>query len=139
MRYLGLDLGSKTVGVSISDPTALIATPFDVIRYNNYDDAINNLKEIIENKKIDALVMGNPLNLNGTLSDRSIETLKFKEMLENKLNIKVYMQDERYSTTEAEKMLISNNERRKNRKKVIDKLASTIILQTYLDRKRNEK
>lgn len=135
MRYLGLDLGSKTLGVAISDKLGIIANPLDVIRYNNYEDLFNELDKIIENEDIKIIVLGNPINMNGSISNRSIETLEFKKLLENKYNIEVIMQDERLSTIEAEKVLIDNGARRNNRKKVIDKLAATIILQTYLDRK----
>lgn len=135
MRYLGLDYGSKTCGISISDATGLIASPLEVIRYEELSELINKIGNIINDKKIDKLVLGNPINLNGTISSRSEKTFDLKKELESKYNIEVIMQDERLSTTEAEKILISNNEKRKNRKKVIDKMASTIILQSYLDRK----
>jgi len=139
MTYLGLDLGSKTLGLSISDRLGIIATPLEVIRYNSYEELIDKLNEIIVLRKVDVLVLGNPLNLNGTLSKRSEETIKFKEMLEEKYGYKIILQDERLSTVEAENILIENNTSRKNRKKVIDKMASTIILQSYLDRSRNER
>ena len=84
-------------------------------------------------------MLGNPLNLDGSLSKRSEETLEFKSELESRFNKEVIMQDERLSTVEAERMLISNDTKRKNRKKVIDKIAATIILQGYLDRKNNER
>lgn len=135
MRYLGMDYGSKTLGLSISDFTGMLASPYTTIRYNDIDELLTILKEIIEKEKIEAIVLGNPLNLNGSLSDRSKETFIFKERLENSFNLDVFMQDERLSTVEAERILISNNTRRKARKKVIDKIAAVIILQAYLDRK----
>ena len=91
------------------------------------------------NKNVDIFVLGNPLNLDGSLSKRSEETLEFKSELESRFNKEVIMQDERLSTVEAERMLISNDTKRKNRKKVINKIAATIILQGYLDRKNNER
>lgn len=140
MVYLGLDLGSKTCGVSISDRTSTIASSVEVIRYNNEDELLLRLDEIIYTRGVDAIVLGNPLNLDGSISKRSEITFKFKELLESRYPTKnVYMQDERLSTVEAERMLISNDTRRKNRKKVIDKIASTIILQAYLDKRKNEK
>lgn len=140
MIYLGLDLGSKTCGVSISDRTSTIASSVEVIRYNNEDELLLRLDEIIYTRGVDAIVLGNPLNLDGSISKRSEITFKFKELLESRYPTKnVYMQDERLSTVEAERMLISNDTRRKNRKKVIDKIASTIILQAYLDKRKNEK
>ncbi len=139
MIYLGLDLGSKTLGLSISDRTALIATSLEVIRYNTYEELFNSLDDIVNERKVDAFVLGNPKNLDGSLSKRSEITLEFKDKLVNRYNKEVIMQDERLSTVEAERMLIDNNTKRKNRKKVIDKIASTIILQSYLDRRNNEK
>lgn len=139
MTYLGLDLGSKTCGIAISDRTGLIATSLEVIRYNDYDELINKLNNIVIGRNVDAFVLGNPKNLDGSLSKRSEITLEFRDILLNKFNMEVIMQDERLSTVEAERMLISNNTKRKNRKKVIDKIAATIILQSYLDRRNNER
>lgn len=139
MTYLGLDLGSKTLGLSISDRTGIIASSLKVLRYSNYDELLDMLDEVIKERKVDALVLGNPKNLDGSLSKRSEETLEFKKLLENRFSLKVYLQDERLSTVEAERMLINNNTSRKNRKKVIDKIAATIILQAFLDRRSNGK
>lgn len=139
MTYLGLDLGSKTCGIAISDRTGLIATSLEVIRYNDYDELINKLNNIVISRNVDAFVLGNPKNLDGSLSKRSEITLEFRDLLLKKFNMEVIMQDERLSTIEAERMLISNNTKRKNRKKVIDKIAATIILQSYLDRRNNER
>ncbi len=140
MIYLGLDLGSKTLGLSISDRTSTIASSLEVIRYNDMENLLNRLDEIVILKKVDAFVLGNPLNLDGSVSKRSEETFEFKKVLESRYpNKNVIMQDERLSTVEAERMLISNDTRRKNRKKVIDKIAATIILQAYLDKRSNER
>ena len=146
MTYLGLDLGSKTCGIAISDRTGLIATSLEVIRYNDYDELINKLNNIVISRNVDAFVLGNPKNLDGSLSKRSEITLEFKDLLLKKFNMEVIMQDERLSLDErksiyreAERMLISNNTKRKNRKQVIDKIAATIILQSYLDRRNNER
>lgn len=139
MIYLGLDLGSKTLGLAISDRTATIATSLEVLRYNDYDELLDKLSKIVESRKVDSFVLGNPLNLDGSISKRSEITFEFKKLLEEKFGKEVIMQDERLSTVEAERMLISNDEKRKNRKKVIDKVAATIILQGYLDRSKNER
>ncbi len=139
MIYLGLDLGSKTLGLSISDKTCTIASPLDVIRYENEEELFNSLDKIVLERKVDAFVLGNPKNLDGSLSKRSEITLEFKSKLENRYNKEIIMQDERLSTVEAERLLISNDTRRKNRKKVIDKLAATIILESFLNRRNNER
>lgn len=139
MTYLGLDLGSKTLGLSISDKTGLIASSLEVLRYNEYSELLDKLDTIIKERKVHAIVIGNPLNLDGTISKRSEETFKFMDLLKERFSLDIYLQDERLSTVEAERMLIDNNTSRKNRKKVIDKIAATIILQTFLDRRGNGK
>ncbi|MDD6272072.1 MAG: Holliday junction resolvase RuvX [bacterium] len=140
MIYLGLDYGSRTLGLSISDRTSTIATSLEVLRYNNIEDLLIQLDSIVYTKKVDAFVIGNPLNLDGSASKRTEETLELKKIIEDRYKKEVFMQDERLSTVEAERMLISNDTKRKNRKKVIDKIAATIILQGFLDRsKRSER
>ncbi len=139
MIYLGLDLGSKTLGLSISDRTSTIASSLCVLRYQNETELFDKLKNIVDEYKVDAFVLGNPKNLDGSDSKRTEISLEFKDKLINEFNKEVIMQDERLSTVEAERMLISNNTKRKNRKKVIDKIAATIILQAYLDRSKNER
>ena len=109
MPYLGLDLGSKTLGVSISDKSNIISSPLEVIRYEKEEELFNRLREIIEEKNITKIILGNPLNMNGTESKRSIISYEFKDKLTSEFNIEVIMQDERLSTVEAENILISNN------------------------------
>lgn len=137
MIYLGLDLGSKTLGLSISDKSGLIATPLEVIKFNNYEELLNMLEKIVLEKKVDVFVLGNPINLSGKESIRSKISLEFKDILIQRFNKEVIMQDERFSTIEAERILIDNNISRKKRKEVVDKMASCIILQSYLDRRNN--
>ena len=139
MVYLGLDLGSKTLGVAVSDRTGIIASSLEVLRYNDYDELLSKLDKIVDERHVDVFVLGNPLNLNGSVSVRSEMSFEFKGMLEKRYLKEVVMQDERLSTVEANRMLISNDTKRKNRKKVVDKIAATIILQSYLDRRNNER
>lgn len=139
MTYLGLDLGSKTCGVAISDRTGIIATSLEVIRYYDYEDLFHQLELVVINRKVDAFVLGNPKNLDNSLSKRSEITIEFKELLEERFHKEVFLQDERLSTVEAENLLITNDTKRKNRKKVIDKIAAAIILQAFLDRRNNER
>ncbi len=134
MRYLGLDYGSKTLGIAISDETATIASTLKTIRYTEDKELLLELKNIIEEFKIKEVVLGLPLNMNGTDSKRGVETYEFKRKIEKYLNVIVHLQDERLSTTEAENLLIMGKIRRKNRKKVIDSIAAVIILQTFLDK-----
>lgn len=139
MTYLGLDLGSKTCGVAISDRKGIIATSLEVIRYYDYEDLFHQLELVVISRKVDAFVLGNPKNLDNSLSKRSEITIEFKELLEERFHKEVFLQDERLSTVEAENLLISNDTKRKNRKKVIDKIAAAIILQAFLDRRNNER
>ena len=135
MRYLGLDYGTKTVGLAISDRTGFLASNYGVIRYSDTSEIFKELKD----EKIEAFVLGYPKNMNNTCGKRVEETLILKEELEKKFNLPVFLMDERLSTTEAEKVLLLGDTSRKKRKKVIDSVAATIILQTYLDMKGNSK
>lgn len=136
MRYIGLDLGSKTLGVSLSDPSGMIASSYTIIRHNEeYEKLIEEVKKIIEEKKVEKIVLGLPKNMNGTIGPKGELSYKFKEMLEKKMKLEVILEDERLTTKEATDLLIRNDTSRKKRKKVIDSLAATIILQSYLDKK----
>jgi putative Holliday junction resolvase len=136
MKYLGLDLGTRTLGLAISDPLGIIATSYKILRHDeDYDSLLPMLKEEIEKNHIEALVLGFPKNMNNSVGERGEIALAFKEKLEEEFQLPVYMQDERLTTRQAESLLISNDTSRKKRKKVIDSLAATIILQSYLDRK----
>lgn len=138
MKYLGLDLGTRTLGISISDLTHTIATTYKTIRYEegDYDFLLTKLKEIIKLEKIEKIILGLPKNMNNTIGESAIRCLEFKEKIENNLNIEVIMQDERLTTIEATNYMIEANISRKKRKQKIDSLAANIILQTYLDRMR---
>ena len=137
MRYLGLDLGTKTIGLATSDKMGLIASSYKVLHHdNNPKDCLDELKFIIETLDVDALVLGLPKNMNNTLGKRAEATLEFKEFLESNIDIPIYLEDERLTTKSAEAILIKGDTSRKKRKKVIDKVAATIILQSFLDRRK---
>jgi len=136
MRYLGLDLGSRTLGVSVSDKMGFIASGLTIIRHQEeYDKLIDEVEKLVKEYEIEAIVLGFPKNMNGTIGPKGELSLSFKEELEKKLSIPVYLQDERLTTKSATDMLIEGNVSREKRKKVIDSVAATIILQTYLDRR----
>lgn len=135
MRYLGLDLGSKTLGIAVSDSQGVIASNYKTIRHDeNYEMLLNEVVKIVDELKIEAIILGFPKNMNNTIGPKGELSLKFKEELEKKVNVPVYLQDERLSTKSATDILIAGNVSRKKRKKVVDSVAATIILQTYLDR-----
>ena len=136
MRYLGLDLGSRTLGVAVSDKTGLIASTYKTIRHNEeYDRLLDEVVSLVSELEIDAIVLGFPKNMNNTVGPKGELSLEFKSKLEGLLSIPIYLQDERLTTKSATDMLIQGNVSRKNRKKVVDSVAATIILQTYLDRR----
>lgn len=135
MRYLGLDLGSRTLGMALSDATGLIASSYKVVRHNEeYEKLIDSIKEVVEENNVEKIVLGFPKNMNNTIGPKGELSYKFKSMIENKLNKEVILVDERLTTKEATNILIKNDTSRKKRKKVVDSLAATIILQSYLDR-----
>lgn len=137
MRYLGLDLGTKTLGLATSDKTNMISSPLKTIRYNNYDELITEIKKIIEEKNIGKLILGYPKNMNNTLGPAVERTLEFKKKLESSFDLPIILIDERLSTNEAENILISTDTKRMKRKKIIDAYAAAIILDTYLKESRD--
>lgn len=140
MRCLGLDLGSKTLGIAISDRTNCIASVYKTIFFKdeNYSSLIEPLKEIIDKEEIGTLVLGLPKNMNNSLGTRAMITLEFKEMLESNFSIPVIMEDERLTSVISNNILISANVSRNKRKKKVDGMAAEIILQGYLDKARKE-
>lgn len=139
MRYLGLDLGTKTLGIALSDETLTIATSYKTIRYEDKNNLITDIKKIVNEFSISKIILGYPKNMNNTIGDRAIITMEFKDKLEQELKIEIQLQDERLSTVSAHKYMIEADLSRKKRKTKIDSLAATIILQTYLDKERNNK
>lgn len=139
MKYIGLDLGSRTLGISLSDNTGLIASTYKTIRHNEeYDLLIDEVKKIATEVNAAGIVLGFPKNMNNTIGPKGELSLKFKEMLEKVVSIPIYLQDERLTTKSATDMLIMGNISRKDRKKVVDSVAATIILQSFLDKKGKE-
>jgi len=136
MRILGLDLGTKTLGIAISDRLGLIANPYKTIRFNNEEELLRALDALIKNEKIEKIVLGNPKNMNNSEAAASNRSITFKKVLEERYHLEVILVDERLSTKEAENILISGDLSRKKRKAVIDGVAATIILESYLNRKR---
>ena len=136
MRCLGLDLGSKTLGIAISDRTNFIASVYKTIFFKDedYSSLIEPLKEIVKNEDIGTIVLGLPKNMNNSLGTRALITLEFKEMIEKELNLPVVMEDERLTSVISNNILISANISRNKRKKKVDGMAAEIILQSYLDK-----
>ena len=137
MKYLGLDLGTKTLGIALSDREGKFSFFKQTIFFNEeeYQELIPKIKQIIDEEKIEKIVLGLPKNMNNTFGEAAERSLKFKKILEDAFPLEVIMQDERLSTKEASTYMINADMSRQKRKKKIDGLAAQIILQTYLDRK----
>ncbi len=134
MRYLGLDLGSRTLGMALSDKSGLIASNYKVIRHNEeYEKLLEEVRKVVVEENVDIVVLGFPKNMNNTIGPKGELSLSFQKQLEELLNIPVVLQDERLTTKTATDILIKGNVSRKDRKKVVDSMAASIILQTYLD------
>ena len=136
MRIMGLDYGSKTVGVAISDALGLTAQGIETIHRkeeNKLRKTCARIEELIKEYEVTKIVLGFPKHMNNDIGDRAEKSLEFKGMLERRTGLEVIMWDERLTTVEAERTLIESNVRREDRKKYIDKIAAVFILQGYLD------
>ena len=137
-RILGLDVGSKTVGVAVSDPFGWTAQGLEIIRINEAKEkfGIDRLGEIIDEYEVDRVVIGLPKNMDGTIGERAEASLAYGELVIETFNLPVEYEDERLTTAQANRMMIEEGDvSRRKRKKVIDKIAAMMILQNYLDRK----
>ncbi len=136
MRVLGLDYGSKTVGVAVSDPLGLTAQGVEIIRRkseNKQRQTLARIEELIEQYQVEIIVLGFPKHMNNTVGDRAEKSLAFAEMLKRRTGLPVVMWDERLTTVEANRTLMEAGVRRENRKEYVDELAAVFILQGYLD------
>ena len=135
MKIVGLDVGSKTLGIAISDPSQIIATKLSTITFanNNFEYAINELFAILKDVEIEKFVLGLPKNMDGSIGFQAQSSISFKTRLEEKFKKDVVLWDERLTSKMAESMMISADLSRKKRKTKIDFVAATIILQSYLD------
>ena len=137
MRILGLDVGTKTVGVALSDEMGWTAQGIETVRINEERNkfGFERVQELVKQYNVDTIVVGLPKNMNGTIGPRGEACQQYAEQLRELLGIEVMMWDERLSTMAAERLLISADVSRKKRKQVIDKMAAVVILQGYLDSK----
>ncbi len=140
MRAMGLDLGSKTLGLALSDPSGLIASGYKTISFNenDYKYALNELLREIKETRAEILVLGLPKNMDGSIGFQAQKSLDFKAMIQKNLSIEVVMWDERLTSKMANSLMISADYSRKKRKTKVDKLAATLILQSYLDSRKRE-
>ena len=136
MKILGLDYGSKTVGVAVSDPLGFTAQGVEIIRRkseNKMRQTLARIEELIAQYQVEEIVLGLPKNMNNTLGDRAEKSLELKETLERRTGLPVVMWDERLTTVSANRVLMETGVRRENRKEHVDEIAAVFILQGYLD------
>lgn len=132
MKCLGMDLGTKKLGLAMSDATGMISYPYKLIKFSNYEEAAKEVVDIVNKEKVEILVLGLPKNMDNSMGFASERSLNFKSILEGLTDKEIVLIDERLSTVEAENMLINDDVKRKKRKNVIDELSAAIILDTYL-------
>ncbi len=141
MRIMGLDFGSKTVGVSISDELLITAQGIEIIRRkdeNKLRQTLARIEELITEYGVTEIVLGYPKNMNDTLGERVEKTEEFKEKLERRTGLPVSLWDERLTTVAADRTMMEAGIRRENRKDYVDQIAASLILQGYLDLRKNK-
>lgn len=141
MRKMGLDFGSKTVGVAVSDPLLITAQGVEIVRRkseNKLRQTLARIEELIVEYEVDEIVLGLPKNMNDTLGERAEKTQEFKDMLERRTGLSVQLWDERLTTVAADKAMIEAGIRREERKGHVDRIAAVFILQGYLDYLKNK-
>ena len=132
MRIMALDVGDRTIGVAISDSMGWTAQGIEVIRRNTWEEDLQRLSQLVKEYEVIEIVVGYPENMNNTIGPRAEAAAEFAGLLENELGLPVLLWDERLTTMEAERTLLAADMSRAKRRKVIDKLAATLILQNYL-------
>ncbi|MBD7914157.1 Holliday junction resolvase RuvX [Clostridium sp. Sa3CUN1] len=137
MRILGLDIGSKTIGVAISDPLGWTAQGITTIRRTKKEQDLEEIKKICKEYSVETIVIGLPKNMNGTIGESGEKVLEFSERIKEETELKVEMWDERLTTVAAHKAMLEADLSRSKRKKIVDKIAAIYILQGYLDRLSN--
>ena len=141
MRKMGLDFGSKTVGVAVSDPLQITAQGVEIVRRkteNKLRQTLARIEELIVEYEVDELVLGFPKNMNDTLGERAEKTQEFKDMLERRTGLSVQLWDERLTTVAADKAMIEAGIRREERKEHVDRIAAVFIFEGYLDYLKNK-
>lgn len=134
---MGLDVGNKTIGVALSDPMFLLANALETIKRKKASVDIERIKDLVEENDVNLIVVGLPKNMNNTIGPQAMRVISFVDLLKKQVDVEIVYEDERMTTIQSEAVLMDMEVRRENRKKYIDKIAATFILQTYLDRRKN--
>lgn len=134
MRKMAIDLGDVRIGIALSDTMGIIASPYETYNSKGFDNDIDYILDIAKDKECDTIVIGYPINMDGTIGKRAEISKKFADELRQRCSLKIVLQDERMTTQTAERYLLQADMRRNKRKKVIDKVAACVILRQYLER-----
>ncbi len=140
MRSIALDIGTKTIGVALSDLSGFLASPLLTLRFvsEDYDDALNQLEALLKENPVETIILGYPKNMDGSVGDSARRSLFFKEEIEKFCEVPVLLWDERLTTVAAHKTMLAGQVRRDKRKAMIDQIAAVTMLQEYLDQKRTK-
>ena len=136
-RIMALDVGDKTIGIALSDPMLITSQPLETIKRTKVKFDIDRIEELVNENGVSTLIVGLPKNMNNTIGPQAMRVISFVDLIKKRLDIEIIYQDERMTTLESEAVLIDMSVRRENRKKHIDKIAASFILQSYLDRRNN--
>lgn len=136
-RIMALDVGDKTIGIALSDPMLITSQPLETIKRTKVKFDIDRIEELVNENEVSTLIVGLPKNMNNTIGPQAMRVISFVDLIKKRLDIEIIYQDERMTTLESEAVLIDMTVRRENRKKHIDKIAASFILQSYLDRRNN--
>lgn len=137
MRFLALDVGEKRIGVAVSDPTGILASPLTTINRHPENDAIGEILGLVEEHEAGRIIIGVPLTLSGEIGTQAIKVDQFKKILARNTDVAVIVQDERYSTVQAERLMIEAGIKPSRQRSRVDAAAATVILQAYIDGLRN--
>lgn len=137
MSILGIDFGSRRAGIAVSDELNLMAHPVGVFDVGKREMFLNRLERVIEERKVLEIVVGMPVHLNGTVGAKAQEAVEFAEWIRGRFSMPVHLWDERLTTLEGTKLLLSQDRSRRQRRKIIDSVAAQILLQGYLDKNRH--
>lgn len=133
---MGLDIGDRRIGVALSDPEDILATPLTAIKRDDDGSAIDEIKQLVKINDVNRIVIGLPYSLSGEQSSQTANTIKFIDKIKNALNIEVVLEDERFSTSVAQRLLYQSGSKKRKNKGNIDAAAAAYILQGYLDKKK---
>lgn len=136
MRILAVDYGLARIGLALSDPTGFLARELTVLKRQNDELAAEQIAMLAREHEVDEIIVGLPIHMNGSRGEKAVRCEEFARLIEGQLSLPVVLVDERLTTVQAEKLLIASDMRRDKRKKVIDAVAATLLLQSYLDSRR---